>query len=421
MAKSIVAPMLMASMLLLSRFSVAPVHSLSNAATSETRWTVDPTYGQSGYVLEAPTLKVFSFNWFNAIRRFDDQVWVFVEYSYFMGRALEYHRELLLFDAQGVLKQRFLDQYVPLNAVQSDGRLIVANLNTGGLQRLDASGSPDSSFYPNGANDLQIGVYGIIQNGSVAMQAKQVVQADDKILLLDVQSDTLKLGRLNVDGTVDTSLSPTTTITTTSIDGVDPTGRVIASLYNPFTLRCDARVYSLSGVQLGTLPNGMGVCATSSYRTPIISDSSGGFTMAYGGSIFMRTNATYGLDLSFGISGTLEIPHQPGYTNAVADFTVLPDRSIIASISSIYMNNYPKYPYIPAVGKWHADGTPDSAFGPQGYFLLNQRLNTTFLKVLPLSTGKFLLAGIDAQGNVVLTCIAPFTVQGKVFLSAVSK
>jgi uncharacterized delta-60 repeat protein len=350
-----------------------------------------------------------------ATLRPDDQVWVAVSYAHFNGRNLDYYHELFLFDAQGGLKLTRSGGPFYLNGMQSDGRILTLGAS---FTRLDADGSTDPAFYPNGPHEVGIDRIYSIQGG---LTGTHRVQPDDKILLFGINNslNLLKIARLNADGTVDPTLPVTVISPAHELLGIDPAGMgqvVVAAPLDPYGCRAD--VYTVSGSFLGSIPAGSAVCNRSLDALPIVAEPGGGFVIRDGPNL-RRVTHTYELDSTFGQSGTVTLPPKLPLINYFSNIAVLPDRSVVGAISAVNSGGSPVYE---AVGKWNADGTPDSAFGAQGYFLFNQPATTSFSKVLPLSTGKFLLVGTDtAQGTVVLTRIAPFTVQGKLFLSTVSK
>src|SRR5205814_2091386 len=91
------------------------------------------------------------------------------------------------------------DFTVLTTAVQSDGKIIIGGLNTGGIARLNSDGSRDTSFDPGTGADFTVFTTALQSDGKIIIGGK---------FLNYGLTPRSHIARLNSDGSLDTSFDP---------------------------------------------------------------------------------------------------------------------------------------------------------------------------------------------------------------------
>lgn len=414
--------------------SEAQAHT--NVEASSVRWGLDPTFGDGGIVrlpagtvnssqfLHRPDGKLVALTRQYEVAKFGYNLITSTAYLINSVGNIELTRTLAL-HAKGVLS----DNTLLLDQARYD-----TNLN-----------NVDSGFYARGEASFP-NTFG---------SRRYFVQTDDKILVAgeatDIVSGTvsssLQLRRLNSNGTVDIAFG-TVTLSNTNpygVIGFDPSGRIVVA-NNAIAAGVD-NVYSVTGSLLGSVLSSLdGPSFYTSWYTP---DPTGSFvwfaTQATTppsriGHIY-RSNGNNGLDQSFGSGGavTVTLPISLGWANDNFAVLVKSNGAIVlvgkATGSTANLSNK-----IIVVGI-NVDGSPDTSFGPQGYFFVEPALNTAQIdyddiRVRPIwrraqsifltDDGKIVIAGIaektpfeSFEGPPTVIRLAPFTVRSSVYLPTI--
>jgi uncharacterized delta-60 repeat protein len=325
---------------------------------------------------------------------------------------------MFLFASNGMLESLGSDlpgQIGNLFGMQSDGKVIAHSYD--GLKRYNTDLSVDPGFHSEGWTQLRA-------TGILSGSWQPVMQADDKMLITSVISGQLNLARLDSDGTVDSGYANPVVPDVVRIFGADPNGRLVvqgSSAPSPFP-PCVARVHSFTGVYLGTLfdasTSASGNLCGSDYFSP---HPNGGLVWSVAGTPMRiyRSNGNSGLDNTFGVSGTVPIPLPTGWRwfFGLLPVAVQGDGKVVAvmSVTSVPEGQAPAGHINPLVARFNVDGSPDTAFGSQGYFIAAQNIDDRISEILALPDGKILIVGISA-GKLVMMRFAGLVVHGVSYL-----
>jgi uncharacterized delta-60 repeat protein len=255
-----------------------------------------------------------------------------------------------------------VDTAVGALAVQPDGKILVggeftslAGQTRNNIGRLNPDGTLDTTFNPG------------VSGGDFSLVYSMAVQADGKILVggdfttLGGQSRT-NIGRLNADGTVDSTFNPKT-------DGpvyalvVQPDGKIVVGGY--FT-----RLGGLSRTNLGRL-NAAGTIDTT-FSTGAGTDDAPdaavfGLAMQADGKVLVggafttlggQARANLG---RLNVNGTLDTTFNPGANGFVESFAVQTDGKILVGGAFTALGGQSRS----HIGRLNTNGTLDSIFSPQ--------------------------------------------------------
>lgn len=380
------------------------------------RWGLDPTFGSGGVVIYKPENALGLSTPFQAFVRPDNKLLLA---GCYLIPPPSTRCSLFVFGSNGGFES-LGGEFVfgqPVLGMQSDGRVVVVVNPYPTLARYNLDLSKDLSFYPNGLNDLR-------PTGVISGVWQPVMQADDKMLITNVLSDQLKLGRLNSDDTVDMGYSPAPITDVTRFQGADRNGRLVVQRF----VDCRTRVYSFEGVLLGTLfdsstPIPGDLCRTKSF-TP---HPNGGFIWTVDSvnpKLIYRSSGNNGIDTTFGVSGTLTVMLPSGlrWVNADLPIASQADGKVIAAslVTAAPEGQSALGKTYPLIARYNIDGSPDKAFGELGSFIVNLGIFDRVSQIVSLPDVKILVVGLSNRGELIMMRLAPFTVRSNVFFPFVS-
>ncbi len=278
------------------------------------------------------------------------------------------------------------DPAVGALAVQADGKILVGGefmtlvgQTRNNIGRLNPDGTLDTTFNPG------------VSGGDFSLVYSLAVQADGKILVggdfttLGGQSRT-NIGRLNADGTVDTTFNPRADGPVYAL-GVQSDGKVLVGGY--FT-----RLGGLSRTNLGRLNTtgavdttfGAGAGTDGAPESAVFA-----LAMQADGKILVGgTFATLGGQLRANIgrlnaNGTVDTGFNPGASDFVESFAVQADGKILVGGDFTALGGQPRH----HIARLNGDGTIDSTFIPAA----DGNDFTTVSSVAVQADGKILLGG----------------------------
>ncbi|MCC2955192.1 hypothetical protein LK542_06110 [Massilia sp. IC2-477] len=299
----------------------------------------------------------------------------------------------------------------------ASGKLLVAHQTVPGnvveVLRVNQDGSIDTSFGTNGAT--------LMNFGSTRAAAYQVIEAGDKLWVVGYAGSTLQtvVGRLNADGSLDTSFSGDGMLTLTVGTGnaevpraaaVQPDGKLVIVGYAQGSFNQDAVALRLNpdgsydtsfgtggkvflraavgvdavdtGTSMALLPNGkilVGGYVNSTATSP-------GST--YDG-MLMRLNANGSLDTGFGTNGVVRVPGTPNQ-DYVFRVVAQDDGSVLTLgiTGGVTSTNGDV-----TITRFRPDGSLDAAFGNGGQVRFLGRGMGSDYASLVVKDGKILVFG----------------------------
>ena len=259
-----------------------------------------------------------------------------------------------------------LDNSVESIALQPDGKVLIGGSFTSyngttrnRVARLNADGSLDTSFAPTGSG-LNNSVYSL------------ALQPDGKVLVggeFTSYNGTTRnrIARLNADGSLDTSFSPTGSGLDNSLRSVvvQPDGKVLVGgffiKFNGTARNLIARLNADGSLDTSFAPTGSGLNDAYLYSLALQPDGKvlvGGSFTSYNGtarSHLARLNADGSLDTSFAPAGS-------GLNNDVLTLALQPDGRVLAGgFLTNYNGTTRNY-----LARLNADGSLDTSFAPTG-------------------------------------------------------
>ncbi|MES9950937.1 MAG: Ig-like domain-containing protein, partial [Candidatus Thiodiazotropha sp.] len=239
--------------------------------------------------------------------------------------------------------------------LQADGKILVGGYAGGdwGIVRLNTDGSLDAGF---GAGGIAL-----INNQTAYNVYDLVVQPDGKILVAGDSDVDSAIGRLNADGTLDSSFGT-----------------------NGITLFDHSGATTDQGRKIELQSDGS-ILVASAY-----------FNGSWQGDI-RRFDSNGAADTSFGSSGSISFN-----VNAGSDLIVNPDDSFVVTMTS---SNF-------ILTKWTADGTLDTGFGSGGVATLDMGGTEVATEIARQSDGKYVVSGYSIISGSDYITVARFNADG---------
>lgn len=308
---------------------------------------------------------------------------------------------------------------------QSDGKIVVAGKSSNGsnndfaVARYDTSGSLDATFGTGG----KVTIYGTADEEATAVG----IQSDGKIIVAGTANSDFGIGRLNTDGSLDSTFGTNGKVTT-DIDGgsqdklyaltLQSDGEIVVAGFSSTSGFAVVR-YNTNGSLDSTFGTG-GKVTTSfgsgtavGFSLGIQADGkivvSGGF---YDGTNYGFAVARYStggsLDTTFGTGGKVStvISNPTGsQVDYTTDLKIQSDGKIIVAGHSATGVSYAGTDFV--LARYNTDGSMDSTFGTGGKVITD--IGTSYEKAVALavqSNGKIIAAGLsDGPTNFISTLV----------------
>lgn len=396
-------------------------------SNSKVIWSFDPSFSGDGFA-DFPSEVLNNNVFLQTFLRSDGKLIVNMRlYDSFMGKYFPKSNVYTIFDTDGsIILTKTLGVSGWALGLQSNNKLLAIADSV--LRRYNTDLTIDNTFFTSTWTILDP-----VLNAPPAL----LIQADDKVLSaetvisqsLNMSTSSLHLSRLNADGSLDTTYTPTVIENAPFQDailGFDPTGRLIVS-----DTSCLARVYALDGHQIGTL--GQSTCGGPFFHSKYVPYSSGGFvwfeisTTPNQHGQFRRSLSDQSLDNSFGVSGTVTVTAPAGYDFCCEYAIAAQTDGKIVLAAPIFNTSNPGFltDLHLLIVRLTANGTVDPEFGGDGYLNLTTAQGSQKPELFITSDQKIVITDIYHRlmfSNMFAYSIlrlAPFTVQSKVYLPTV--
>lgn len=310
------------------------------------------------------------------VKQADGKIWVVGNFDQIGGAV---RTDIARLNADGTLDNSVnhtsLLSWVEVGLMQADGKFLFGGAFSSAfgsnLRRLNADGSPDTSFTPAAGSTI----YALAQ------------QADGKLLIggsftsLGGQTRN-RIGRLNLDGTLDTPFNPDSNGTVETIL-VQPDGKILVggsfTTIGGVTRNRIARLNEDGTVDAGYDPNANGTVDMIQRRMDGGSFVSGSFTTIGG--------QTRGRMAIVNEDGTVTSAFNPNANGTISVFEVLGDGRILVSGSFTTLDGVTSN----RLARLNSDGTQDYNFLAD--------VNSTVTGVMEVTGGKIMICGTFTQVN----------------------
>jgi uncharacterized delta-60 repeat protein len=245
-------------------------------------------------------------------------------------------------------------------ALQSNGKIVIADSNGFEVARYNADGSLDTSFGTGGYTTTSFGkVYGA-QAQAIAIQPDGKILAAGEEVIDDkgTFTDNFALARYNANGTLDTTFGN----------------------------------------------NGEVVTAGTGFASSIAVQADGGIIVS-GSNLLVRYNANGTLDTTFGNGGQVA-------TNFSGPLLIQPDGKIVFDGNSVDPANGQK---ALAVVRFNANGTADSSFGSGGEVFTDEVAvsdRSSYDNGALQADGKIVVSGVDSATGGTDLCLVRYNADG---------
>ncbi|WP_395091658.1 T9SS type A sorting domain-containing protein [Vaginella massiliensis] len=300
--------------------------------------------------------------------------------------------------------------------VQPDGKIILSGYqwdnSTGDLilVRLNTDGSFDTSFGNQGIAVLD-------NNGMNEVGSSIHLQADGKIIIAGDADDQFTMGRVNADGTIDTTFGTNGWVRTSfpiwsSVNDihVNSTGEILVTgmAMNPYSnWKVGLAKYDADGNidfnfgENGTMMLSIGIAHDFAIRGILLDDGK-----MYIGShsyydtrplryevVVSKFNANGSLDTTYGTGGNTKVRWVENGENNITDMLLQDDGKILVS-----GRGYENTSEVFAIAKFDADGKLDNTFGTQGKVTANVGETRDMATSIALQTdGKLVVSGYTSN------------------------